>query len=386
MKDKNVCSSCSLSRNINDISKEIYDKRINFLIGSGASYGALNTLSTEYTKEDKKISFEDIASNLENDGKKDAARLMFREKYCKDIIEPSYTMEYEKHTDVLNNYVQWLEYIFYLLSIKKINDTKRCNIFTTNYDLFIEYAANKLIEDKKNCVFNDGGNGFFKRHLHAKNFNRQMVDVGVFDNFVSDIPMINLIKLHGSVSWKNIDDSICVDYNNTFPFILSSLSKNYLDGLETFEEISELDISADDSDKLESFWNNYKTLPIVNPTKWKFNETVLEQHYYQMLRMLSYELEKKNVYLIVFGFSFKDEHIYDLVSRSLLNPDLTVIVFCFDQDDIDNMTVKFGGYKNVFLIYKHKKGDENSIENLTFSDFNAIISGTADKEIWKVIS
>lgn len=374
-----------LKRNIDDISKEIYDKRINFLIGSGASFGALNTLSTEYTKGDSQMSFEDIASALENDNKKDIARLMFSEKYCKDIIKPSYTMEYEDETIVLENYFKLLEYIFFLLSAKKVNDAKRCNIFTTNYDLFIEYAANKIIEEKKNCVFNDGGNGFFKRYLQSKNFNRQMVDVGVFDNFVTDIPMINLIKLHGSVSWKHTDNAICVDYSEKFPFDLPTLSKNYLDGRKTFEELLDIDVTDEDAKLLDAFWDNYKKIPIVNPTKWKFNETVLEQHYYQMLRLLSYELEKKNVYLIVFGFSFKDEHIYDLVSRSLLNPDLTVIVFCFNQTDVADMTVKFGGYKNVFLVYKHKKDNDSEVEPLTFSDFNAIISGKADKETWKVI-
>ena len=385
MKDKDTHITYDLKRKIEDISKEIYDKRINFLIGSGASFGALNTLSTEYTKGGSKISFEDIASTLENSDKKDVARLMFSEKYCKDIIEPSYTMNYEDKTTVLENYIKWLEYIFFLLSAKKVNDAKRCNIFTTNYDLFIEYAANKIIEEKKNCVFNDGGNGFFKRYLQAKNFNRQMVDVGVFDNFVTDIPMINLIKLHGSVSWKHTDDAICVDYSEKFPFDLPTLSKNYLDNTKTFEELSDIDVTDEDAKLLDAFWNNYKKIPIVNPTKWKFNETVLEQHYYQMLRLLSYELEKKNVYLIVFGFSFKDEHIYDLVSRSLLNPDLTVIIFCFNQTDVADMTVKFGGYKNVFLVYKHKKDNDSEVEPLTFSDFNAIISGKADKETWKVI-
>lgn len=385
MDDKEIRYNQEQKRIIDNFPGEIFDKRINFLIGSGASFGALNTLSTEYTKGGSKISFEDIASILESDGKKDVAQLMFSEKYCKDIIEPSYTMNYEDKPSVLENYVKWLEYIFYLLSAKKVNDAKRCNIFTTNYDLFIEYAANKIIEEKKNCVFNDGGNGFFKRYLHAKNFNRQMVDVGVFDNFVTDIPMINLIKLHGSVSWKHTDDVICVDYSKDFPFDLPTLSKNYLDKVKTFEELSNIDITDEDAELLDAFWDDYKKIPIVNPTKWKFNETVLEQHYYQMLRLLSYELEKKNVYLIVFGFSFKDEHIYDLVSRSLLNPDLTVIIFCFNQADVEDMTGKFGGYKNVFLVHKHEKGNDSKVEPLTFSDFNAIISGKAEKDTWKVI-
>ena len=364
---------------------EIYDKSFNFLIGSGASCGALKTLSTEYTKDGETRSFEDIVSNLENDNKNDIAHLMFCEKYCKEIIQPSYTMVYKDYTAVLDNYVKLLEHIFFLLSAKKVNDKKRCNIFTTNYDLFIEYAANKIIEEKKNCVFNDGGNGFFERYLYAKNFNRQMVDVGVFDNFVTDIPMINLIKLHGSVSWKHTDDAIHVNYSGKFPFALPMLSKNYFDKAKTYEELSDIEISDEDTKLLDAFWDEYKRIPIVNPTKWKFNETVLEQHYYQMLRLLSYELEKKNVYLIVFGFSFKDEHIYDLVSRSLLNPELTVIIFCFNKKDVENMTAKFGGYKNVFLVCKHKEDDENAIEELEFSDFIEIISGNAKEEIWKVI-
>ena len=55
MKDTSNCITREWKKNIDDITKEIYDKRINFLIGSGASFGALNTLSTEYTKNGSKI-------------------------------------------------------------------------------------------------------------------------------------------------------------------------------------------------------------------------------------------------------------------------------------------------------------------------------------------
>ena len=364
---------------------EVYDKRINFLIGSGASYGALKTLNTEYTKDGSKASFEDIVSALENDDKKDVARLMFSEKYCKDIIEPSYIMNYAEKKTVLDNYVRLLEYIFFLLSVKQINDIKKCNIFTTNYDLFIEHAANQLIEEKKSLIFNDGGSGFFNKYLHANNFNKQVKDVGVFDRFTNEIPMINIIKMHGSVSWKNDKDSICIDYKQSFPFELPKLSKSYLKGVSTYEELLNLDIDSEDAIKLKEFWGEYKRIPIVNPTKWKFNETVFEQHYYQMLRLLSYELEKKDVYLITFGFSFKDEHIYELVARSLLNPYLTVIIFCFDNDAVENMKNKFKGYKNVFLVCKCNAENEDVIEKLDFSDFNEIISGNANEETWTVI-
>lgn len=367
------------------ILEEIHDKKINFLIGSGASYGALKTLSTNYTKDGKKIWFEDIVSALQNEDKRDIARLMFCEQYCKDIIKSSYEMKYKEYDDVFKNYVRFLEYIIFVLSSKKINDIKRCNIFTTNYDLFIEHAANQLIEEKKNFIFNDGSSGFFKKYLRASNFNKQVKDVGIFDNFISEIPMINFIKMHGSVSWKKDNDSICVDYKADFPLELPELSEKYLDGPNTYDDLSKLVIADEDIKKLKDFWNEYKKIPIVNPTKWKFYETVFEQHYYQMLRLLSYELEKKDVYLITFGFSFKDEHIYDLVLRSLLNPELTVIIFCYNDESLEDMKKKFSGYKNVFLVYKHKEDDENSVENLDFSDFNDIISGKEKEGIWKVM-
>ncbi|MBJ6874306.1 hypothetical protein JG625_18730, partial [Vibrio cholerae] len=36
----------------------------------------------------------------------------------------------------------------------------------------------------------------------------------------------------------------------------------------------------------KKFWETYNKLPIVNPTKWKFHETVFDEHYYQMLRLM----------------------------------------------------------------------------------------------------
>jgi len=100
----------------------------------------------------------------------------------------------------------------------------------------------------------------------------------------------------------------------------------------------------------ENFAKSYKALPIVNPTKWKFHETVFEEHYYQMLRLLSYELEKPDTVFIAFGFSFADEHILNLVKRSLSNPSLHMYVCCFDAAEKDSMEQKFLGFANVELV------------------------------------
>jgi hypothetical protein len=118
-----------------------------------------------------------------------------------------------------------------------------------------------------------------------------------------------------------------------------------------------------DSAELDSFWAEYQQKPIVNPTKWKFHETVYEEHYYQMLRLLSYELEKPNAVLITFAFSFADEHILNLVMRSLSNPGLQVFICCYNQAAHNSLSKIFKGHLNVQCLVL-EEGD------MDFSAFN----------------
>ncbi len=103
----------------------------------------------------------------------------------------------------------------------------------------------------------------------------------------------------------------------------------------------------------------------IHPTKWKFYETVFEEAYYQILRHLSFELERPNTVLITFGFSFADEHILHLVQRSLSNPSLTVYVSCYNETEVSEMQEKFKGYKNVKYI--------SIDEDLNFYRFNKYV-------------
>ncbi|MFH2719487.1 hypothetical protein ABK836_17025 [Enterobacter hormaechei] len=111
--------------------------------------------------------------------------------------------------------------------------------------------------------------------------------------------------------------------------------------------LADLPDTGIDDDALNAFWDVYERMPIVNPTKWKFKETVYEEHYYQMLRLLSYELERRNAVLITFGFSFADEHILNLVMRSLSNPGLQVYICCYSASGCAAMQEKFKGHRNV---------------------------------------
>jgi hypothetical protein len=83
---------------------------------------------------------------------------------------------------------------------------------------------------------------------------------------------------------------------------------------------------------VEAFSDGYDRLGIVNPDKRKFATTVLNETYYELIRRFANELEKENSVLFVHGFSFRDEHLRDLVLRAArTNPTLQVIVFCYSS-------------------------------------------------------
>ncbi|MFM7468906.1 MAG: SIR2 family protein [Vampirovibrionales bacterium] len=139
--------------------------------------------------------------------------------------------------------------------------------------------------------------------------------------------MSHLIKLHGSCSWR-------------------------------FEE-SKNQIAFDASE------SNMTPL-VVLPRKQKFAEVVLNEAYYSLLRLYANELDKENVVLIVFGFSFEDEHILSMTKRALKNPTLQILIFVYEQKYVQGYEEKFATYPNVQLI---------SLEEgrLDFSTFNAIL-------------
>lgn len=165
--------------------------------------------------------------------------------------------------------------------------------------------------------------------------------------------------MHGSVSWKKIsEDKIEVKYPHSYP---SELEVN-IDGpsMETAVEMindnlfiqsakDTLNLSTNDDEVLGKFQKEYNNLAIVNPTKAKFEETVFQQHYYQSLRLLSYELEKPQTVLICFGFSFKDEHIREIISRSLSNPSLIIYVFCYKKTNKQEIQNLISNKNNIHL-------------------------------------
>ena len=126
------------------------------------------------------------------------------------------------------------------------------------------------------------------------------------------------------------------------------------------------DLSSDEIALLLSFATSYdSTLCIVNPAKRKFEETVLEQSYYDLLRIYANELDRNNSLLLVFGFSFADEHILELTKRAIRsNPKLIVLISCHTRGNAAWYRSLFPNADNVYLLVP-KEDKEIGLGELT---------------------
>lgn len=189
------------------------------------------------------------------------------------------------------------EFLRKILGIKKESNT---TIFTLNYDILIEKAAEKL-----NLSLNNGFQGFHIRKFNPINFS--------YKNYMETIDgsrkikkSINLIKLHGSLSWK---------YDVGFPPY----------------NIVERQLKINDNNKIE--YNNVfsETISdevIIYPTQTK-KKYSLDLPYSELFRQFNESLNKSNNTFLVMGYSFLDEHINDLIESSLANPSINIILFLY---------------------------------------------------------
>lgn len=351
--------------------QHIYEHNLNFLIGAGASYGFLPTLALGIKNEHGiPMTFETLAKRYEDED--DIITLLFM-LYFRQCIKPGLPKlkplgenaapRPPERESVINEYKRFMTTLVHLLNKQKPS-SRKANIFTTNYDNCFEIASEELMGERW-CQFevNDGGAGFQTKTFHTKNFNKRVVNRGVFDRHDYVIPQVNLLHAHGSVHWVKSNGKGDIELNygdSTYNNIEFLPEENNL--IDAFEQIVndpngalvDLDVFGMTTDlsvlRKKQFWSLYEQIPIVNPTKWKFHQTVFEEAYYQILRYLSYELERPHSVLITFGFSFADEHILSLVQRSLSNPSLTMYVICYNEQSKSSIEQHFQEYPNVKCI------------------------------------
>jgi hypothetical protein len=365
---------------------DIWQNNVNLLIGSGASFGLFPTLATNMKNE----SIETLGKHFEDEEEYQLKSLLFIYYYV-NCIEPviSYDIEYTKlgadfeveedikKLSVIENYKVLLRTLKTIASKNK--SQKKSNIFTTNYDSCFADAYEELLLEQPNLEFNlnDGSKGFRRKFVEARHFDTSEIKHSIFGKNRFSIPQANLVHLHGSAFWTLKDERIAVNYDDKKCKFEDGFFNDIDAQLEALKVIlNNTDSVRDDFDTIEfnnyfpalekQFWDTYKKLPIVNPTKWKFHETVFDEHYYQMLRLMSYELEKQDSSLIVFGFSFADEHIRNLIKRSLGNKTLTMYLCCFDDLTLNCMEELFGSFNNIKLIKQDGCLDFSAFNNDVF--------------------
>lgn len=166
-------------------------------------------------------------------------------------------------------------------------------VFTTNYDLAIEWAAESI---ELQVI-----NGFLG--LHGRRFSPQSFDLG-FRNTQArgearfGVYNIYLAKLHGSLTWKEESDQLFeVQASNAWEDI-----RKFRDG-----ETNQLGY-------------------LVLPSAAKYIQTV-GFVLGEMLRRFSEFLARPQTSLIIAGYGFGDEHINRLLRSALLNPTLQIVVY-----------------------------------------------------------
>ena len=366
--------------------EKLSGKNINFLVGSGASFPIFETLSLG---KDKPTLEELLSSSHISEINKKAIYYF----YFINWIKPMKSFVYETgDKTALDNYRIFVEKVLDVLDTNGNERPKRANIFTTNYDLLFENTFEKILENRNNCYFNDGSRGFTSRTLSPQSYNWSVSEMGYYDNYKKEVSTINLLKMHGSVSWnKKSNNLIEVCYGKKFENIndiaelesvdfkksLVSLITNKSD-LSVFEQ-KLTSITDPIKGKIDDFYEKYKALAIINPDKWKFHETVFEQHYYQLIRNFSYELEKPNTILVVFAFSFADEHIEEIFKRSLSNPQLEILIICYSEGTQKELEEKFSNTKNISYYPKDFTNKDGKDINGDFTYFNGLLNGDYDE-------
>ena len=364
----------------------IQDSNINFLFGSGMSAGYLEILGNIenlLTELDKKV--------FNDEKQKALIRASILNKYFEGVIEKNTNILDEISTDpklasTLNSYKTFFKTLNQLILLRRNKLlSKQVNIFTTNIDIFLEKAVEEVRLES-----NDGFGKGFKPKYDLSNFKKSIFQKSLhFDNS-SEIPVFNILKIHGSLTWKYDGGNIYFDStleqtkmlkitskSDLIEVITEDIKSNEKDDLESL--IAKIPASTIDETKFSSFLEEYDKLSIVNPTKGKFQQTVLEQKYYDLLRIYANELERENTLLFVMGFSFADEHIRDLTIRvANSNPTLMIYIFAYTTDargelekvlDIENNVKN----KNIAIVSpsQSEQGDKDLKDDFSY-DFDQI--------------
>lgn len=366
---------------IEKLKNTIQDCNLNFLIGSGLSVpyfttlGNIELLLTELSKN-KTLTAE----------QKKIIRVSILGKYYKtviaknpDIIDDSIYLP--RKDLVISNYKDFLVLLNTIVLKRKSSIlSKQVNLFTTNIDVFIEKAL-----EETQLEYNDGFYGRFNPVFSLTNFKKSIFKKSLHYDNSSEIPVFNLLKVHGSLTWKSENEKIVyselkeIDEVKTKWNAIKAKIIDFAPDSKLDHFIKEVKGKTFDT-SYNSFLTSYEKLAVVNPTKEKFQDTILNLYYYELLRVFSNELEKENTILFILGFSLSDEHIREIILRAAnSNPTLSIKIFAYDNPSkttIDenlkkgNTTIR---YNNIEII-EPETGSFYDFKTLNMDIFQEVLN------------
>ncbi|PKP41051.1 MAG: hypothetical protein CVT93_09755 [Bacteroidetes bacterium HGW-Bacteroidetes-10] len=190
-------------------------------------------------------------------------------------------------SEIVNPNLEW--HVSFLKGLKKRMQHRNESIwiFTTNYDLLFELAASIV----KIPIFN-GFEGIAQRFFDIERLELTYGKIKSNRTFEQlNEPHINLIKLHGSTSW-------------------------FKEGNNIYESFS--------PDKTDNRC-------MILPKRTKVIET-LESPYDKLFRYASSVIGKQCKFIVSCGYSYRDEHINDILFSSKLR-DNSIRVFALSKDE-----------------------------------------------------
>lgn len=317
------------------LTRSLQSAHINYLIGAGASSPAVPVAGTVE---------QEIAALYETNQEEEGRARMYG--FLAGVQQPTNDLitgaDSAQNAETVKNYTDYIGIIEIILTERRTNLLpKQATIFSTNYDLFVEKAALGYPALRLNDGFSRVPSLDGRMDYASRSFFTTTSNTGNLYSYKVDIPCINLVKLHGSLSWKKDGENI----------LFSVQRKDLLTEERTPAEIKD-------------FVDSYA---VVLPQTTKFRTTLMDSTYYELLRIYANELDRENTLLIAFGFSFGDDHILKITKRALKNPTLKLIAFAFNDADRQAFVTKFDGYNNVEIIAP----DENA--QIDFPAFNALL-------------
>ncbi len=298
----------------------IQSGNLNFLVGSGASRPAIETAGDIETQINQLI-------EQGHAPEADLKALEFIESISKvhsDLITNTASAAITETMGAYKDFVGVIDKV--LFERKNLLLPRQANIYTTNYDMFTEHASNLV----PTLMLNDGfvrsadiGSEF--TFAPERYFDRTYRSGGQYSQR-SEVPTINLVKLHGSLSWRRGSTSPLYD-TSAVPALAAADRAD----------------PAKVAERLKRYF-------LILPNLRKFNTAMMDRVYYDLLRLFANSMDRENALLISVGFSFADEHILDITKRALRNPTAHLLIFSHQEATAAAFMEKFASQRNATVI------------------------------------